>query len=105
MIKKLYYAIAGDPNEKALKRFRPVVAEINALEKEFEAKSVEELRAMTAEFKERVQSATQELHEQLAEAQAAYMAVLGTDEHPHDMRHDESHEADGSGVGHEARRE
>jgi preprotein translocase subunit SecA len=80
MIKKLYYAITGDPNEKALKRFRPVVEEINALEKEFEAKSVDELRAMTAEFKERVQSATKELREELANAQAHYMAVLGTDE-------------------------
>ena len=58
MIKKLYYAIAGDPNEKALKRFRPVIAEINALEKEFEAKTVDELRALTAECKERLPSAT-----------------------------------------------
>ncbi len=80
MIKKLYYAIAGDPNEKALKRFRPMITEINTLEKEFEPKSVDELRAMTAEFKERVQSATQELREELATAQAQYMAVLGTDE-------------------------
>ena len=80
MIKKLYYAIAGDPNEKILKRYRPVVAEINALEKEFEAKSVDELRAMTADFKQRIQEATQALREELAKAQEEYMAVLGTDE-------------------------
>jgi preprotein translocase subunit SecA len=46
MFKKLYYTIAGDPNEKILKRFRPVVEEINALEPAFEAKSAGELRAM-----------------------------------------------------------
>src|SRR5689334_5466299 len=80
MIKKLYYAIAGDPNEKILKRYRPVVAEINALEKEFEAKSVDELRAMTADFKQRIQEATQASREELAKAQEEYMAVLGTDE-------------------------
>ena len=80
MIKKLYYAIAGDPNEKILKRYRPIVTEINAIEKEFEAKSVDELRAMTAEFKQRIQEATQALREELAKAQEEYMAVLGTDE-------------------------
>src|SRR4051812_31573900 len=80
MIKKLYYAITGDPNEKALKRFRPVVEEINALEKEFEAKSVDELRAMTAEFKQRIQEATQTLRDELTQAQQEYLAVLGTDE-------------------------
>ncbi len=80
MLKKIYYAIAGDPNEKALKRFRPVVEKVNALEKTFEAKSADELRAMTDDFKQRVQSATAELREALAEAQAEYMAVLGTDE-------------------------
>jgi len=80
MLKKLYYAIAGDPNEKALKRFRPVVEQVNALEKTFEAKSADELRAMTDDFKQRVQSATEELREALEEAQAEYMAVLGTDE-------------------------
>ena len=80
MLKKIYYAIAGDPNEKALKRFRPVVEKVNALEKTFEAKSADELRAMTDDFKQRVQSATAELREALAEAQEEYMAVLGTDE-------------------------
>ena len=32
MFKKLYYAITGDPNEKVLKKYRPVVEEINELE-------------------------------------------------------------------------
>ena len=38
MIKKFYYAIAGDPNEKVLKKYRPIVEQINGLE-EFEARA------------------------------------------------------------------
>lgn len=79
MLKKFYYAITGDPNEKVLKRFRPVVDQINALEKSFEAKSNDELKAMTAEFRTRIVEATAELREELAEATEAYTAVLGTD--------------------------
>ena len=80
MIKKIYYAIVGDPNEKILKQYRPLVDEINSLEEEFAAKSAEELRAMTADFKQRIQAATVELREELKQAEEEYMAVLGTDE-------------------------
>jgi preprotein translocase subunit SecA len=80
MLKKIYYAIVGDPNEKTLKRYRPIVEEINALETDFAKKSNDELKALTAGFKERVQSATTELREELARAEAEYLAVLGTDE-------------------------
>jgi preprotein translocase subunit SecA len=80
MIRRLYYAITGDPNEKVLKRFRPVVEEINALEHEFVQKSADELRALTTEFKESIQSATHSLREDLAKANKEYLAVIGTDE-------------------------
>src|SRR5262245_45446309 len=80
MIKKIYYAITGDPNEKVLKRFRPIVEEINALEDEFAQKSVDELRGLTVEFRQRIQEATQERREELASAEEEYLAVLGTDE-------------------------
>lgn len=80
MIKKMYYAIVGDPNEKILKQYRPLVAEINTLESDFAAKSNDELRAMTAEFKARIQASTAELREELASAEAEYLSVLGTDE-------------------------
>ncbi len=80
MIKRMYYAIVGDPNEKILKQYRPLVAEINALESDFAAKSNDELRGMTAEFKARIQESTAELREELASAEAEYLAVLGTDE-------------------------
>jgi preprotein translocase subunit SecA len=44
----------GDPNEKELKKLRPLVDRINALEPEMERRSDEELRARTAEFKDRL---------------------------------------------------
>ncbi len=80
MFRKLYTAIVGDPSAKAVKRYQPIVEEINALEKRFEAMHDEELRAMTREFQVRIQSSTEELREQLAIAEQEYLAVLGTDE-------------------------
>lgn len=80
MLKKIYYAITGDPNDKAIKSYQPLVDEINDLEEVFAAKSNDELRAMTAEFKDRVQSSTTDLREELAAAEEEYVAVLGTDE-------------------------
>ncbi len=80
MIKKLYYAITGDPNEKALKRYRPLVEQINALEAEFARKSVDELQALTYEFKARVQAASQPLRAEFERAQEEYLATIGSDE-------------------------
>ncbi|HUZ78489.1 MAG TPA: preprotein translocase subunit SecA [Chloroflexota bacterium] len=46
--------ILGDPNDKELKKIRPLVDEINELEPEFEAYSDSALPEKTAEFKERL---------------------------------------------------
>lgn len=80
MFRKILNTIVGDPSAKLLKRYQPVVDEINGLEKRFEAMSDDELRHITAEFKERIQSAAGELPEQLKAAEAEYLAVLGTEE-------------------------
>jgi preprotein translocase subunit SecA len=80
MLRKLYTAIVGDPSAKAVKRYQPVVEEINALEARFEAMHDEELRAMTREFQTRIQSSTEELREELKIAEQEFLAVLGTDE-------------------------
>ncbi len=80
MFRKLYHAITGDPNERALKPYYPIVDQVNALEKSIEAKSDTELRAMTRHFQDRIQGATADLQEMLAEAQKEYQAVAGTDE-------------------------
>jgi preprotein translocase subunit SecA len=80
MFKKLYYAVTGDPNEKVLKKYRPIVAEVNELEKEFEQKSADELRDMTRRFQARIAESTTELREALAEAEQEYLDVLGTED-------------------------
>jgi preprotein translocase subunit SecA len=80
MIKRFYYAITGDPNEKVLKKFRPIVAQVGELEPTFERKSNDELRGMTIAFQQRIQAATAELRAELEEAEKEYLEVLGTDE-------------------------
>ena len=59
-----------DSNEKELKRLQPVVERVNALEPEFEALSVHELRQKTDEFRARLESG-ESLDQLLPEAFAA----------------------------------
>jgi preprotein translocase subunit SecA len=80
MIKKFYYAITGDPNEKVLKKYRPIVEKINGLEQDFARKSNDELKALTIGFQQRIRTATSDLRAQLAEAEKEYLDVLGTEE-------------------------
>ncbi len=47
--------VLGDPNERELKRLRPVVDEVNDLESEFEALSDEGLLNKTEEFRDRIE--------------------------------------------------
>jgi preprotein translocase subunit SecA len=50
---KLFSKLFGD-NEREVKRYLPLVEQVNALEPDFEALSDEELRAKTEEFRQRV---------------------------------------------------
>ncbi|MDJ0588538.1 MAG: preprotein translocase subunit SecA [Pleurocapsa sp. MO_226.B13] len=50
MLKRLL----GDPNARKLKKFQPLVAEINLLEEDIKELSDEELKAKTAEFREQI---------------------------------------------------
>jgi preprotein translocase subunit SecA len=61
--------ILGDPNEKELKRIRPVVAHINSLEDEMLKQSDDDLRSLTAELKQEVENGT-DLDDLLPEAYA-----------------------------------
>ena len=47
--------VLGDPNERELKRLRPIVDEVNDLEPEFEALSDEGLLDKTDEFRDRIE--------------------------------------------------
>ena len=80
MFSKIMNAFRGDPTSKVVKKYQPVVDQINSLEKSFEAKSDAELRGLTVSFQNRIQQATTALREQLAAAEQEYLAVLGTDE-------------------------
>ncbi|MCB8924749.1 MAG: SEC-C domain-containing protein [Ardenticatenaceae bacterium] len=53
MFKKLVSKIVGDPNQKIIENLKPVVDKVAALEPQLEQLSVDELRAKTAELKER----------------------------------------------------
>ncbi len=62
--------VLGDPNERELKRIRPLVARINDLEDEMRAYSDEDLRGLTAEFQQELENGA-ELDDLLPEAFAA----------------------------------
>ena len=53
MLPKLLTSIFGSRNERLLKQYRRVVAQINALEPSFEALADEALKAKTGEFRQR----------------------------------------------------
>ena len=54
MISRVLTAVFGSSNDRTLKRLRKTVAKINKLEPAFEQLSDEQLKAKTAEFKERL---------------------------------------------------
>ncbi|MCP9840536.1 preprotein translocase subunit SecA [Synechococcus sp. J7-Johnson] len=49
--------LLGDPNARKLKRYQPIVADINLLEEEIAPLSDEQLRGKTAEFRQRLEKA------------------------------------------------
>ncbi|HET9017526.1 MAG TPA: preprotein translocase subunit SecA [Thermomicrobiaceae bacterium] len=69
-MRNLFSKILGDPNQRILKNLRDDAEEINALEPEFERLTNDELRAKTAEFRERL-AAGETLEDLLPEAFAA----------------------------------
>ncbi|WP_263368762.1 preprotein translocase subunit SecA [Edaphobacter bradus] len=57
MINTVIAKVFGTSNERAVKRLMPIVAEINALEPTIQALSDDQLRAKTAEFRQRIDDA------------------------------------------------
>ncbi len=62
-LKKLW----GDPDQRVLEKLQPLVEEVNALEPAMQAKSDEELQALTRQFQSRIQSATANDRAEIAE--------------------------------------
>jgi preprotein translocase subunit SecA len=80
MIGNIAKNIFGSKNERELKRIAPIVESINQLEPEIKALSDEQLKAKTAEFKERLsrrESLEQLLPEAFAAVREASVRVLG----------------------------
>lgn len=80
MFTKLMTAIFGSSNDRTLRRLNKRVVQINKLEPEFEKLTDEELKAKTAEFKQRLaEGATLDslLHEAFATVREASKRVLG----------------------------
>lgn len=83
MLKRLL----GDPNARKLKKFQPLVTEVNLLEEEIQKLSDDELKAKTAEFRQQLDKATTEqereeilediLPEAFAVVREASIRVLG----------------------------
>lgn len=69
MLKRIIRAVGGDPQQKQLQEFTEIVDQINALEKEFEALTNDELGAMTNHFRLRLAKG-ETLEEILPEAYA-----------------------------------
>ena len=67
MIETFLAKVVGTQNDRELKRLRPLVGEINALEPQFAALTEEQLRAKTVEFRERIAKG-ETLDDLLAEA-------------------------------------
>ena len=72
--------ILGDPNKKALRKLEPLLAQVNGKAAEIEALDDEQLKAKTAEFKERLEKGEtldQLLPEAFAVVREAASRVLG----------------------------
>lgn len=60
MLKNIFKAVLGDPNQKEIKKFTPLVEDVNRLEKEMQAKSDADLRQMMADFRHQLAKNTAE---------------------------------------------
>ena len=50
----MFKKLLGDPNARKLKKFQPLVTEVNLLEEDIKKLSDDELRAKTTEFREQL---------------------------------------------------
>jgi preprotein translocase subunit SecA len=60
----------GDKSKKDIKGIQPIVNRIKELESDFEALSLDELRAKTTTFKNKIQEALKEVNQQIEELNA-----------------------------------
>ncbi|MCU1320317.1 MAG: preprotein translocase, SecA subunit, partial [Edaphobacter sp.] len=79
MLNSVIAKVFGTSNERAVKRLMPLVAQINALEPNIQALTDDQLRAKTAEFRQRIAEAIANIEDQderIAAEKAALDAIL-----------------------------
>ncbi|MCK0132302.1 preprotein translocase subunit SecA [Flavobacteriaceae bacterium F08102] len=69
ILDSLLKVFVGDKNKKDLKQLQPIVENVHSFDKVMENLSTDELRAKTAEFKQRIKDATKELSDRLSAAE------------------------------------
>src|SRR5436189_6479879 len=74
MLDKVLAKVVGTQNDRELKRLRPIVAEVGALEQAMQALSDEQLRGKTVEFRQRLANG-ESLDDLMAEAFAVVREV------------------------------
>ena len=67
--------VVGTKNEREIKRLRPLVELVNALEPEYQKLTDDELRAKTEQFKNRLQESTAAVRKELGEAEAGFESL------------------------------
>ncbi|MBU0771202.1 MAG: preprotein translocase subunit SecA [Gammaproteobacteria bacterium] len=83
MIASLFTKVFGSRNDRLLRKYRPVIARINALESELSGLSDEALKGKTGEFRQRLENG-QSLDDILPEA---FAVVREASKRVHGMRH------------------
>ena len=81
MIGKVLAKIFGTQNERDLKRMRPLVEQINALEPEMQQLTDEQLRAKTDDFRARIKERVQEAEAEIARVTAEMQGADGDELH------------------------
>jgi preprotein translocase subunit SecA len=79
MFKSLVSKLAGDPAQRTMSKYQPLIDEVNALEEEYKAMSPGELCQVTADLRAEVDEAVQDKRQVLAEARVEAQAEEDAD--------------------------
>jgi len=78
--------VVGTKNEREIKRLRPLVQLVSALEPEYQKLTDDELRAKTEQFKNRLHESTAEVRKELEEAEAGFASLDAEQREEHQER-------------------
>ncbi|MCL4303753.1 MAG: preprotein translocase subunit SecA, partial [Anaerolineae bacterium] len=76
MLKNIFKAVLGDPNQREIKKLTPLAEEVQALEAEMQAKSDDDLRQMMAGFRQQLAENTAEQRAEVANLQREVVEAI-----------------------------